>query len=550
MLPVNQQLSEDQGPQIGTFEAAYELASMDTFVGGMARDSALGRNPFFIDNILGNDGDISGGKKLSPEELNSKYSDVHVPFNKPMSEVAAFHLNEEARKRNDLQRIISEGPKGTFYNQAVNIGGSLVAHALDPVEFGIGALSGMGIKGVGMMIQGSAAAATFSALAKTGQVLASGGFVAEVTEGIIGNAVLEPFMYQQQNRAQVDYGIEDAFVSVVGGGMAAPVLKKAFKSVLGLPDSTVGMAFKNSIGQAQEGFRPTPELHAKAYNDIAFKTTEAPTGSVRSEYKFTPMDNALHQEKTFYMAGASINESKTIGDFLGEGSYLTDNPHFANNIAAHPMDDTFGDVFEVKLSDTKLFDADSKLDLNEPTLELSERAREVLADSNIKQAMLALDEADQKSVINALKAQGYDGLSQVDSVKGHNAVHLFPESAKKIQEQARFKPDPKAVPNLDPAELEAIKTKARSRENELDFDPALDKEFSEFILPDELKSVDSARAEADMDETLLRLASMDKEGFLSAESKTMLEVIKQSKLERKSRIEVIKDFTACLLSGV
>lgn len=542
MLPINQQLSEDHGPQIGTFEAAYELASMDTFVGGLARNSAL------------DEMDGPTAKKLSPEDLNEKYPNMGVPFNKPMSEVAAFHLNEEATKRNDLQRIISEGPKGTFYNQAVNIGGSLVAHALDPVEFGAGALTGLGIKGVGMLIKGSKAAASSTLLAKTGDALTKSGFVVEAGEGMLGNAVLEPFMYEQQKRAQVDYGIEDAFISVVGGGLAMPVLKKAFKTVLGLPDSTVGMAVKNSMGQALEGYRPTPELHAKAYNDIAFKNPEGiTTGSVRSEYKFEPMDNALHQEKTFYMAGASINESKTIGDFLGEGSYLTDNPNFANNIAAHPMDDSFGDVFEVRLSETKLLDADSKLDVSDDFshMDLTEKAREVLGSAaSVKQALTSLDEVDQKSLINALKAQGYDGLSQADSAKGHNAVHLFPESVAKIQEQGKFKPDIKAVPSLDPKEIEAMRAKARSRENELDFDPAADKEFTEFVLPEEFKSMDSARIEADMDDSLNRLASMDKEGFLSTESKATLESIKQSKMERTSRIEVIKDFAACLISGV
>lgn len=542
MLPITQQLSEDQGPQIGTFEAAYELASMDTFVGGLARDTAL------------DDMDGPTAKKLSPEELNEKYPSMAVPFNKPMSDVAAFHLNEETQKRNDLQRIISDGPKGTFYNQAVNIGASLVAHAVDPVEFGTGALAGLGIQGVGALLKGSQAALTSSLVAKTGDVLSKSGFVAEATEGILGNAVLEPFMYQQQQRAQVDYGIEDAFISVVGGGLAMPVLKKAFKSVAGLPDSLVGMTYKSSIGQAQAGFKPTPELHAKAYNDIAFKNPSegAPLGSVRSEYKFSPMDNALHQEKTFYMVGASINESKTIGDFLGEGSYLTDNPNFANNIAAHPMDDSFGDVFEVRLSETNLFDADSKFDPEiAKTLELTEKAREVLESSgSIKQALSNLDEADQKSLVDAIKTQGFDGLSQVDSTRGHNAVHLFPEAAAKIQEQGRFKPDPKAVPSLDPKEVEAMRTQARSRENQLDFDPAVDKEFSEFFLGEDLKSIESSKIEAEMDDTFNSLASLEKEGFLSSEAKEILETVKQSKLERQSRLEVIKDFTACLLSGV
>lgn len=541
MLPINQQLSEDHGPEIGTFEAAYELGKMDTFVGGMARNTAL------------DEMDGPTAKKITPEDLNERYKDVEVPFNKPMSEVAAFHLNEEAKKRKDLQRIISEGPKGTFYNQAVNFGASVVAHALDPVEFGVGALTGLGIKGVGALIKGSQAAATSAGIAKFGDVLTKGGFAVDATEGVLGNALLEPAMYQQQNRAQLDYTVEDAFISAVGGGLAMPVLKKAFSSVIGLPDTTAGMAVKSSIAQAQDGFRPTPEIHAKAYNDIAFKNPDnLPVGSVRAEYKFSPMDPALHQGKTFYMAGASLNESKTIGDFLGEGAYLTDNPNFANNIAAHPMDGSIGDVFEVKLNDTKLMEADKAIDPEVlKAMGLPENVSKELSEApSLKKALLSLSEEDQKTVVSALKAQGFDGLSQADTVNGHNSVHLFPESIAKIQEQARFKPDIKAVPSLDPKALDDMVSAARSRENELGFDPALDKEFSEFVLPEEYKSVESSKLEADMEETMNRLSSMDKEGILSQESKGILESIKQSKMERQSRLEVIKDFATCLLSGV
>lgn len=513
MIPLKQSFAEDQGPQIGQFEAAYELATMDTFMGGWARDTALE--------------DMNGpsAKKLDPEELNSKYTDVEVPFNKPMSEVAAFHLNEEGKKRRQLAEIIQNGPKGSFYGQVANLGAGLIAHATDPVEFGVGAFTGMGIRGLGVLAK-SGTFGSYSAITKSGEILAKGGFRTEAAEGILGNLALEPIMYNQSKRAQVDYGIEDAFISVVGGGLAAPVLKKGLSKLINLPDSTVGMALKNSVGQVQEGFRPTPELHVKGYRDIALRNPPegAQLGEIRSSYKFEPVAPEAMKDKPFFMTGDSLESPKNIDDMFE----ITDNPNFANNVAAHPMDDSIHDVFEVKLNEMKLADYETI------------RERLIEADG---------DELKVQAVMDELKGQGYEGVVKTDSSVGHNAVHVFPESRAKIQEASRFRSDPNSVPSLDASEVEKIRAAARSRENEIGFDADVHGEFEKFMLPDDLKVADSSKLDAELDETLKTFAGMEKEGMLSSASKEALEKVKASKQARQSIPEVISDYFNCLTSG-
>jgi hypothetical protein len=337
-------------------------------------------------------------------------------------------------------------------------------------------------------------------------------------------------MYGQSKRAQADYTLEDAFMSVVGGGLAAPMVKTGLQFGLGkftqLPDSVTGLAIKNTVGQVLEGYKPTPEIHAKAYRDIALKNPvdTSQLGEVRNSYKFSPATVDEVSARPFYMAGDSLDRPKSIDDIFN----ITDNPNFANNIAAHPMDDSINDVFEVKLNEAKLVDYDT-----------------------IKDTLKAAngDEVKVKAIMDELKTQGYDGIMKSDAEAGHNAVHIFDESKAKVTESSRFKSDPKSVPSISPEEVEKIRNAARARENQIGFDSQVDKEFNDFILPDELKSADSSKIDAEMDETLKTFDGMDKEGMLSSASKEALEQVKMSKQKRQSIPEIASDFFNCLING-
>jgi ribosomal protein S18 acetylase RimI-like enzyme len=631
MLPITQKFAEDQGPQIGVFEAAYELASMDTFTMGEARNEAL----LTLDNPK--------ATKLSPEELNQKYTDVEMPFDKPMSEVAAFHLNEEGKKRRMLSEAINNGPGGTFYKQAMNLGASIWAHATDPVEFGVGAFAGFAVRGIGAVAKTGQLG---TKLIKPGEVLAKGGYAAEAIEGVAGNLALEPVMYRNSKQAQIDYGIEDIFMNSVAGGLAAPTalfgVKKAFSM---MSDSALGTAVKTSIGQFSEGKTPTAlDFHSKAYDDYIYANPDegAQLGSIRSQYKFEPLTDTA--DKTFYLA-----ENKKIGSFFGDDKMsMTDNPNFANNLAAHPMDDVNADILEVKMSDVKLLDVDSKpsdlfkqskdsissvefktekkngrivvsalsdgkeigksifddggdyiyaaatmvdkefrrkgiaskmYDLAEETAgkkaqmastasdnakafwenrlknkSIPDDLKDIINDSaSIKDAyqkVSAQGPEAEKRFFDSLRSNGYDGLLEVDNQRGHNAVHLFPESASKLQEQAKFKPDVKSIAQPDSKKIEMARQASLAKETELTYDVQTQQEFDNFIAPDDMKSLDTTRMEAEIDEEIATLSSMAETGTISEGSKNVIEQVKLSKSKRKALLDVGKDFYNCAVSGM
>ena len=556
-LPLNQQYGEESGPDMGTFEAAFELAQMDTFVSGWARNTAL------------DEMDGPNAKKLPPEELNEKYPFVQKAFTKPMSEVAAFHLNEEGKKRYALQQKIAQGPTGSLWNQAVNLGAGVVAHAMDPVEFGVGAFASMGLSAIGSLAAGSKyvyGGAKTIAQTMAGGGTAAGRFGAEAVEGILGNLALEPFMYNQSNRAQVDYSVEDAFVSVIGGGIAAPAaifgIRKSWGGIMGKSKSASGLAIKTAIGQTQEGLVPNVDLVAKAHDDFIFR--EPPKGvqlgEVRSSYRFEPMDVTKANEKVFYVAGKP-EDGRVIGEFFGEGTYATDNPNFANNLAAHPMEDFNVDVREIRLENANLLDA------NLPHKELLDQIVESVPSSRLKEILkeagsiqdawskirnridLDLNDSHAKLFLEEIRHRGFDGVALTDSVKGHNTVHLFPGTEGKAIETAKYRPDHKSVPSLDQAELDTIRDQIRSPENKIGFDAETWKRTKDFILEEEQKFTDINALDADTEARLKSFEDLAERGILDPETKAELEAIKARRTNEKSFPEAIEDFANCLFSG-
>lgn len=552
-LPLSFEYGEETGPEFGTFEAAYELATMDTFVSGVARNTVL------------DDFDSPDAKKISPEELNSKYPFVEKPFTKPMSEVAAYHLNEEAKKRYALQQAISNGPKGSLYNQAVTLGAGIVAHALDPVEFGVGAFAGMGLSAIGTSV--AASAKSYGIVKSAAQAMSGGGtafgrFGAEAVEGVVGNLALEPFMYNQSNRAMVDYSLDDAFISVIGGGIAAPAamygLRKSWGGLMNKSKSATGLAAKLAVGQVQEGLSPNVDLVAKAYDDYTFGNPPdtATIGEVRSNYVFKPLDTNKVNEQVFYIAG-NKEDGRVIGDFFGEGLYATDNPNFANNLAANPLEEFAVDVREVKLTDSKVLDG------NAPNIELLKAINDSISNTKLKNILensttikeawqkirnrvdIDLTDSDAKMFIQAIQQNGFDGISMTDNINGHNSLHIFPEAEAKITETARFSSDKLSIPKLKNEELDATMSNLRSPENMLGADIETLNATKNFILAENEKFVDTNELETDTLQRIQNFEELSERGLIDSES---MKEIKTSK-ERISNIqklkEVVEDFVNC-----
>lgn len=558
-LPIEQEFVQDDGPDIGTFEAAYDLAMMDTFVTNVAR---TGFDSFGI-KITGATEELAKTTKkvLTPEEANDLYRDVEVPFSNPINEAVAFHLNEEGKKRKFLQQKISENPGGTFYKGAVNLGAGILAHALDPVEFGVGAFAGMALSGVGTV----AAAGKFGQGAvKTGQVL-SQGFKAQAIEGVVGNAVLEPFMYASSKEAQVDYDLEDAFISVVGGGLAAPVaihgIKQGIHQLSKLSPNSFGLTHKVAVGQLESGKIPEVEPIRTQYDNFrnGEPSKNAELGQVRSSYKFEMVEVDNVKQRPLYTSPNTPNTldsgSRIIGDYQGDGVYLTDNPNIANNAAANPLDEVKSNVFEMDGKDLNLIDVDAP---NKPLLDnfdLPENVKSVINQAQtIKEAQIAIREnieankltdADFDAFMSQVKQNGFDGLKFTDSKVGHNGIFVFKDSAQKIKTTGSFDSDAKAVPDVDAKFIEETKQKVQNKE--FQHDAPTQAEFDNHVEFDKLPLEEK---KIELEQTINTLKTMEELKLIDDpdDIATINEIISN----RKTNEEVAKamdDFSNCLISG-
>lgn len=186
--------------------AAFNLASFDTFVIDMAKNDSLEELK------------SRGGTLIPRDELNKKYPDLSIPFTEDMNDSAAFFIADLQREKAKLSRIINNGPDSAFYNLAT-FGAQLLPHAMDPIEFGAGIVGGY-------VLGGTAALAGVSEMA--GITLGGGAvkgasvaqrFMIAAADGIVGNALVEPYIANTAETFQEDYTISDSFMSVVGGAI-------------------------------------------------------------------------------------------------------------------------------------------------------------------------------------------------------------------------------------------------------------------------------------------------------------------------------------------
>ena len=555
-LPIEQQFVEDTGPDIGTFDAAFDLAMMDTFVSNVARS---GIDTFGISGSL-DELEKTTSKILSSEEANELYPNVEKAFSQPINEAVAFQLNEEGKKRRLLQEKIAQGPGGDFYKGALNLGAGIIAHALDPVEFGVGAFTGMGLAKLGQV----AAAGTFGQGAiKAGQILSKQGFAAQAVEGVIGNAVLEPAMYSYSQEAQVDYTLEDAFISVVGGGLAAPVAihgaKSGFNALRKVSPNSFGLGLKTSIGQFSNGKIPEPKIIADQYKELMFKTPQTPEGSVRAKYFFEKRDAVTVKESPMYLSPTAPDDltsgARTIGDYMGDGYYMTDNPGLANNMATHPLEEMTSNVFEMDIKELNLKDADIPDKEFLDSLDIAPEIKNVIDSvDNIKEAQAyirnaidngVLDDTDFDTFMAAIKDSGVDGLKFTDEANGHNGVFVYPEAVAKAKEIGRYEADTASSPKPDKQKIEEVRKVSES--NVFEYDKAAQKEFDD--LPDP-KDIAPEERKLIVDDTMKTLEDMEKLGLIDdPDDLAIIKKIKEDKQTTESLLEAAQDFANCIISG-
>lgn len=148
-------------------------------------------------------------KVIPKDELNAKYADLGLFFDKDTREGVVNYIVDRKNIERKRQQILSRGPQG-FGSKALYLGAGLVTSFADPVNIASAFIP---------VVREARFASLVARLGATRARLTKG-FI----EGAVGNALVEPIVYQQAKKEQADYDQYDAFLnigfgSILGGGL-------------------------------------------------------------------------------------------------------------------------------------------------------------------------------------------------------------------------------------------------------------------------------------------------------------------------------------------
>ncbi len=501
-----------EGSDVGYGEVA--LASLKL----SAKDAPV----FSISRILDVAEKQAEGDKVSPEDLNTKYGNQGYTFSYPMTESAAQYVIDEKKKRQQLDQIISEGPKGMLAN-GLNFAAALLPHAVDPLNLAAGSAVG----GV----------ARFAWLAQKGKA----GFVAaNVAEQFIGNALVEPISFASASIEEREYTASQAFVNSMGGAIFGTGIKfgggALWSKMTGRGWSGHLSAHQTALSQLLQGRKVDVSFIKE---DLLNETTpirEAPLEKLDIKSEMTG--------KKFYAATFDKSEMPqkfdSIGDDMGDGVYLTTSKESANGASGSKYSSNVGDVLE--------FDGQGKLnliDLDEPvSVELKQLLPDLLGD--VKEDITFRDVIDEvrdsnrdqlNDIATKLKENGYDGYyhdnrkTLGESGRDENILMLFDKE--KVQPSNRYKADRASVHSVSTEKMleinkaESVRKDSPFKEYVSDLPKASQELLNKPLeLDGDVSKIDSRMAEFESE-----IAAYAKEGHISADDVEMVKLSKQSEVE-------------------
>lgn len=476
------------------FGAAFELGVKDTFVSRFMQSNMINDELEMKDPI----------GKLQPEELNQRFKDVEIPFDKPTSFLMANEINEEAKEKKRLLSVITNNGKdgGT----AISLASGLLAHALDPVEAGADILLGLGTAGVGNLLTGAAKVGKFgkksaAILSATERARSMGTLTKNMIEGVAANAALEPYFLDTSKTMQEKYDLSDSAISIIGGGIVFPAaahgLGRGFRGIANNA-KWMGEASKSVISQLASGKRPDLSVIGKIRQNHFTAKTMALPDTLRGSYKYMEMSPDELTTRKFYM----IQDTQGVLDYsehrvpyssnyFGEdGVHITDSPIEAERGALDPMGDV-GEVRQISLKTQNL------LDIDQPVTEFG-YVRDAIDDPILKEAfddaeslnaafkditdLAELNGHDVRSVThamhNAIKSQGFDGVNYREEGTANGAFIYAPEN---IKDEAILRPDPKEAPVVNTQDImKAKEDMLNNPKRDIFFNENIQKEIDEF----------------------------------------------------------------------
>lgn len=454
--------------------AAFDLAQKDTATILGARFSA------------NKDLESLGAKKLTAEEANAQFPGMPVPYKDSVSPYVAQLNWDQHQDREKLQQKIASGPDD-WWSQTKQFGAGLVAHAMDPLEFGAGMLTGMG---VGAAAGRTAVGASLAEAAPT-NILARAAL--HGGEAVAGNTVQmtaqEVATAQGANREHEEYntaeGVKNAATSILFGSLLHLGIKEGsfqaasrVRNLLNLAPNADLPAARTVLAQDARGANADigPIVEAVAKETDVTSTTHPDKVS----YNYEPVDGKTIGDKSFYFPSKgpelSQESSMQIGEQRAIGAQGSDNPGVANAAAVRSFSDGQGTLHEVSGRDmnplvlseavpSELHEAFSKaLDglIEDPAkTEMANHTAKELLDEVWKgvdsgkigtDRVLELQEEMKKAGYNAIVDDGREVLGEEHSP--HNLVTVLDPEL--LNSENKFKADPSVRIDPTPEKLEQV----------------------------------------------------------------------------------------------
>jgi len=542
-----------------TLKAGYELGLDDTFVGSLGKRSAL----------IDVEERTKHLPKIDPKELNLRFPDMPVPFDKPMNEHTASYLHDRFMERQKLQSKIARGVEGSGFRKALSFGAGIVPSALDPVEFTLGIVGGLGIQKAAQAIS---AGVKSSRAINIANKFAKGPIKSEFVGDLAANLAAEGLIVSQNKKEMRDYTVMDGFTNAVAGATISLAIKGVFKGMkrLGEKISESPMSMKRKI-EVELDAKTAAEAHATAVNqklagqevnvDPIVRRHQMHIDASPYKYEFRKMTSTEVPDKTFYYTskGESIGDTKTyqVGEDFGDGVYFSDNQNIANGRGRSYRSVKFDQkVVNLMDADKPLpKDIQGKIERLIKSENMPKRPGQFQDAFTLREIYDGIKESnpqDAHNLINGVNDYihdnlGFKGLRYVNEIdvkekpQPTNAIMLFDkEDMPKLQKLRKHKHVPLNH------EQKIAERKARAQLDE--YTRQLDEEYRAIVNEGirEDVSADWTQRGSDID---TEFKAMEKQGTLSAETKSALEDLSDEIKKEKTLLQATKDMIACKRSG-
>lgn len=320
-------------------------------------------------------------------QANELAPDLPEPITEPIKLSVLQDLIAENELQTTLRKRIAAGPDdwaSAGQGFLMNLG----VHMMDPLEFMAGGFASMGVGALGKAMMAGRFTKSARAI-KMGKALAHGDKVTYArlaTEGLLGEAAIEPFLIAGTLDDHQDVDIMNSFISVAGGSLGFAALIRGASEVPTLlskfGENAVGAYHRVSTGQLMYGKKVrtdkitkqvVEEAHNAGPSDLIPDThitsrsgdrrieVNHQSKSLTPKHDLDALPSATYDkvrgERWFIphrLAGGIGTDKRSIlnainpGKYLGDGITLTDNPMTANGYASHSMLKFKGNIYEAR----------------------------------------------------------------------------------------------------------------------------------------------------------------------------------------------------------